>query len=271
MSESSLDVSREGSVALLLMQRPTAGNAFDDALRTHLRTALSEAAEDETIRIVVIGGAGRFFCTGADLKEASARKIHPPLDTSELARRTEQQIIADYRPIFELITGMPKPVIAAVSGMAAGAGVSLALACDLKVMADDATLMLPFSNVGLITDCGASWSLVRHLGYSRAYAAAIEANSIGAQEALACGLVNRVVPRAEVMANAMAWAAKLAERSGTVLALTKTAMRHALDRDMLSTFDLEAKLQGLCGVGDDHREGLAAFIEKRPPRFNRGR
>lgn len=271
MSELSLDVSRDGSVALLLMQRPSAGNAFDDALRVQLREALREAAEDETIRSVVISGAGRFFCTGADLKEASGRKIDSTIDKAELARRTEQQIITDYRPIFELIAAMPKPVIAAISGMAAGAGVSLALACDLKVMADDATLMLPFSNVGLITDCGASWSLVRHLGYSRAYAAAIEAHSIDAREALACGLVNRLVPRAEVLDNAMGWAAKLADRSGTVLALTKTAMRHALEHDMLSTFDLEAKLQGLCGVGDDHREGLAAFLEKRLPKFNRGR
>jgi len=271
MSERSLDVSREGSVVLLMMQRTTSGNAFDDVLRAQLRTALREAAEDPHVRSVVVGGAGRFFCTGADLKEASNRQVDSSVDQAELAQRTEQQIIADYKPIFELITEMPKPVIAAISGMAAGAGVSLALACDLKVMADDATLMLPFSNVGLITDCGASWSLVRHLGYSRAYAAAIEADSIGARDALAHGLVNRVVPRAEVLANAMGWATKLAERSATVLALTKAVMRHALEHDMLSTFDIEAKLQGLCGVSDDHREGLAAFLERRPPKFNQDR
>jgi len=257
----------DGAIALITLRRPSAGNSLDAATRAELRETLQVIANDAAVRCVVIAGEGRFFCTGADLKEVAAR--HATAARGEPIASTEQHIIEEYKPIFAGIVSLPQPVIAAISGTAAGAGVSLALACDLKVMAQDAKLLVPFSQVGLVTDCGASWSLVRHLGYSRAYELAIEGQSIDANEALARGLVNRVVTRERVLAESLDWATSIAARASLAVSATKIAMRHALEHGMLSTFDIEARLQAACAASADHREGLTAFLENRPPVFGR--
>ena len=257
MTHSTVGCTREGPLALIVLRRPQAGNAFDGALRAELSAALDSVATDDAIRCVVIGAEGRHFCTGADLKEAASPE----------SQDIERQIRIEYRPIFDAITNMPKPVIAPITGTAAGACVSLAAACDLRVMADDAALVLPFSRIGLVTDCALSWWLVHHLGYARAYELAIEAQSIDASSALAAGIVNRVVPRAQVMQHAKDWAVSLSARAPLALAATKRAMRHALVNGPMSTFDEEAKLQRDCATSADHREGVTAFLEKREPVF----
>jgi 2-(1,2-epoxy-1,2-dihydrophenyl)acetyl-CoA isomerase len=176
-------------------------------------------------------------------------------------------IVANYQPLMQLICTLPKPVIAAVNGVAAGAGASLALACDLRVMADDAQLMQAFSNIGLVPDAGACWFLARQVGYSRAYEIAIEGERIGAARCLELGLTNRVVPAAELLPAAHAWAATLAERPTRALALTKLALYQALQSDLAETIAYEAELQKQTIVSADHREGLAAFRERRKPVF----
>jgi 2-(1,2-epoxy-1,2-dihydrophenyl)acetyl-CoA isomerase len=159
------------------------------------------------------------------------------------------------------------PVIAAINGTAAGAGAALALACDLRVMATDATLLMAFSNVGLVPDAGATWFLMRLVGYSRAYEIAIEGERILAHRCLEWGLTNKVVPAEALLDETMTWAQKLAARPTLALGLTKHALNHAADHNLASTIEFEARLQKQTISSHDHMEGVTAFLQKREPEF----
>lgn len=251
-----VDYATEGSVAIVTMARPEAMNAFTRELRLELTEALRRAASDTAIRAVVLTGAERAFSAGADLGAGF------PQDQT-----IEQQLQREYRPIFDEIIGMPKPVIAAINGAAAGIGLSIAMICDLAVMGEKAFLLAPFSTISLVPDGGANWILQKQLGYKRAFQLAIEAERIDAQRCLDWGLVNRVVPNEDVLANATAWAREIAERAPLSVRATKAVMRAAESSSWAQTFDHEARLQTDLVGSPDNVEGVQAFFEKRKPVF----
>lgn len=242
------------AVAVITLHRPDAMNSFNTELRADLAAALDRAATDESIRAVVLTGEGRTFSAGADLKAGIDR------DVSEILQ-------VEYRPLQEAIANMPKAVIAAIPGSAAGIGLSIALQCDLLIMADNAFMLSPFTTISLVPDGGLNWLLVRQLGYRRAFQLSVESERIPAARCVELGLANKAVPADELMSAAIEWAEAIAARAPLSVAATKVVMRHAADHDWASSFDLEAKFQGELLGSEDNREGIAAFFEKRPPTF----
>ena len=196
------------------------------------------------------------FSAGADLRDGLKRE-----------KSVEEVLQQEYRPGLEAIANMPKPVIAAVNGSAAGIGLSFALACDLLVMADDAFLLSPFTTISLVPDGGLNWLLVHQLGYRRAFQLSVESERIPADRCVELGLANKAVTAASLRDEAIAWAHRLAERAPLSLAATKKVMRHAAAADWASTFDMEAPLQNGLLASDDCAEGVQAFFEKRKADF----
>lgn len=245
------------AVATITFDRPRALNALDVPLKQALLAALEAAGRDTAVRAVILTGAGRAFCAGQDLRERLAPDA-APLDV-EIRER--------YNPIVRAIRGAEKPVIAAVNGVAAGAGASLAFACDLRIAAEDASFVLAFGQVGLIPDSGATWFLPRLVGSARAAELAFTGDAISAAEAERVGLVNRVVANERLLDEATALARQLAASAPLALALTKRALNRSAETTLDEALDEEATLQGIAGASADHAEGIAAFVEKRPPRF----
>ena len=245
---------QQGSVATITLHRPDAMNAFNTELRADLAEALQKANDDDTVRVVILTGEGRTFSAGADLKAGIDR------DVSEILQ-------AEYRPVQEAIANMPKPAIAAVPGSAAGIGLSIALHCDLLIMADNAFLLSPFTTISLVPDGGLNWLLVHQLGYRRAFQLSVESERIPADRCVELGLANKAVPAGELMTAAMDWARALAERAPLSIAATKKVMRLAAFGDWGEAYDMEARFQGELLGSDDNKEGIQAFFEKRKPEF----
>ena len=245
---------RDGAVAVVTLHRPDAMNSFNTELRAALEFALERAHEDSTVRVVVLTGEGRTFSAGADLKAGIDR------DVSEILQ-------VEYRPIQEAIANMPKPIIAAVPGSAAGIGLSIALHCDLLIMADNAFLLSPFTTISLVPDGGLNWLLVHQLGYRRAFQLSVESERIPADRCVELGLANRAVPAGKLMSAAMEWAQALAERAPLSMAATKKVMRLAAFKGWGEAYDMEAKFQGELLNSDDNKEGVQAFFDKRKPEF----
>jgi 2-(1,2-epoxy-1,2-dihydrophenyl)acetyl-CoA isomerase len=252
-----LRVEVDGPVATLTLDRPDALNALTVPVKVALREMLETIADDRAVRAVILTGAGRAFCAGQDLAEREEPGA-APLDV-EVRQR--------YNPIIRAIRSMGQPVIAAVNGVAAGAGASLAFACDLRIAAEEARFVLAFGRIGLVPDSGATWFLPRLVGSARAAELALLGDPLDAAAALRLGLVSKVVPGAELLDEARAMASRLAEGAPLALALTKGALQRSLSIDLDEALDGEAKLQGIAGASADHAEGLAAFRGKRPPRF----
>lgn len=252
-----LRVDVDGPVATLTLDRPEALNALTVGLKVALRRELERIAADRAIRAVILTGAGRAFCAGQDLEERE-RPDAAPLD-EELRER--------YNPIIRDLRSMGQPVIAAINGVAAGAGASLAFACDLRIAASEARFVLAFGRIGLVPDSGATWFLPRLVGAARAAEIALVGDPISADEALRIGLVSRVVTADDLMTEARALADRVAAGAPLALALTKGALERSSSIDLDKALDGEAKLQGIAGASADHAEGLAAFREKRPPQF----
>ena len=245
---------QEGAVAVITLHRPESMNSFNDELRKDTCNAFSRAHDEETVRVVIFTGEGRCFSAGADLKAGIDRDV-------------QDILMKEYRPVQEAIANIPKPVIAAIPGSAAGIGMSMALQCDLMIMADNAFLLSPFTTISLVPDGGLSWLLVRQLGYRRAFQLSAESERISAERCVELGLANKAVPADELGSAAMEWAQQLAKRAPLSLAATKKAMRFAMDNDWASAYQLEAKLQGELLGSEDNREGIEAFFEKRAPEF----
>ena len=260
MADPSFDAIRydvSDRIATITLDRPDALNSLTVPLKRELLTALRTAARDPEVRAVILTGAGRAFCAGQDLRE----RLEP--DAAPLAIEVRER----YNPIVRAMVELDKPIIGAINGVAAGAGASLAFACDLRIASDDASFVLGFGRVGLVPDSGATWFLPRLVGGSKAAELALTNAPLTAAAAERLGLVGRVVPAAELQAAAGEIAARLAVSAPRALALTKRALRRALESSLEETLEYEADLQGVAGRTRDHAEGIAAFIEKRQPKF----
>ncbi|MFI5361591.1 MAG: enoyl-CoA hydratase/isomerase family protein [Elusimicrobiota bacterium] len=248
-------------VLTLTLNRPEALNALTGTMLKGLAEAVTKAGRDRAVSVIVLAAAGRAFSAGADLGDVKRRMAAGKFEHGDELRRT-------FNPLILAIRRVEKPVVAAVQGTAAGAGASLALACDLKVCAAEAKLLNAFSKVGLIPDSGMTWLLPRALGLSLALEHAWLAKPITADAALSCGLVNRVVPAAELSAATSELVASLLAVPPLALALTKRAMNRSLESSGLDDqLEAEAQLQSFLGRTKDHAEGIASFLEKRAPKF----
>jgi 2-(1,2-epoxy-1,2-dihydrophenyl)acetyl-CoA isomerase len=257
MSEtpSELLVTHDGAVQTITLNRPGVLNALDLAMHERLAAALDRAAQPD-VRAVVITGAGRGFCVGQDVGEF-------PRDAAAVGDLLRQH----FNPAIRALRGLPKPVIAAINGPAAGAGLALALACDLRLAAASASLVPAFGRIGLVPDSGLSHTLPRLIGSAAAFDWMVSGRSIAAPEAEALGLVTRVVEDADLAAETDALAAELAAGPTAAIGLTKQLIGRSLESSLDDQLDEEARLQAIAAAGDDFAEGVAAFLEKRPPRF----
>lgn len=244
------------AVAVISINRPDSLNGFTSELCEDLLLAFEKAARDDAVRAVVFTGEGRAFSAGADLKQGFVGD-----------RTTQGKLLYEYMPVLMAIADMPKPVIAAVPGFAAGIGMSFALHSDLLVMAEGSFLLSPFTTISLLPDGGANWLLVRQLGYHRAYQLSIESERISAERCLELGIANKVVPAEELRDAAVAWAKELCLRAPLSLAATKKVMRHAMDHDWHSCYTMEAEEQEKLRRSEDAKEGTSAFFEKRAAKF----
>ena len=244
-------------VATVTLDRPEALNALTVSLKEELLRTCVDLAGDPTVRAIVLTGAGRAFCAGQDLRE----RLQPdaaPLDV-ELRER--------YNPLILAMRRLEKPIVGAMNGIAAGAGASLAFACDVRVAADGASFLLAFGRLGLVPDSGATWLLPRLVGAAKAAELILAGTALSAGDAERLGLVAKVVPAESVVEEAQGVARRLADLAPQALALTKRALEAAWTSSLEEQLELEAELQGIAGATGDHAEGLAAFLEKRPPRF----
>ena len=255
-----LRIETADAVATITLDRPDALNALTIGLKRELLAAIEAIAADDAVRAVVLTGAGRAFCAGQDLRERLEPGA-PPLD---------EEIRLRYNPLIRAMRALPKPIVGAINGVAAGAGASLAFACDLRVAAEGASFLLAFGRVGLIPDSGATWILPRLVGAAKATELALLADPLSAADAERFGLVVRVVPADELAATAHALAVRLATGAPRALALTKRAIQEGADATLDEQLEREAILQGEAGATADHAEGIAAFLERRPPRFTGG-
>lgn len=250
----------ERGVARLVLNRPEVLNSFNREMARELREALDAVAADASLRAVLLTGAGRAFCAGQDLAEASPRPDGTLPDLGEFVRD-------GYNPIVRAIRSLEKPVICAVNGVAAGAGANLALACDLVVASREASFIQSFAKIGVIPDSGGTFILPRIVGLQRAAALAMLAEKVTAAQALEWGMVYRVVEPAALLESAFATAAYLATQPTRGLGLIKRGFNRSLGVDLDAQLDYEEALQREAGRTADYAEGVRAFLEKRKPTF----
>ena len=246
-------------VACLTLNRPDSLNSYTAAMHGEVAEVLKAAAEDRAIRAVVITGAGRGFCAGQDLNDRNVA----PGERVDLGESVDQF----YNPLIRRITGMEKPVICAVNGVAAGAGANLALACDLVFAAESAKFVESFAMLGLIPDSGGSWHLPRMIGMARAKGMAMLMPKVTAQQAKEWGLIWEVVEDAKLMDTVMALAEHLATQPTRGFAYTKQAFSASMTNTLDEQLELEKTLMSTAGFTDDYAEGVKAFLEKRQPEY----
>jgi len=257
----SLRYEKSNGTAVIVLDRPDVLNAFNDELGHGVLEAVERASGDDEIRCIVITGEGRAFSSGEDLgalAEGYERGESAPLGNVLIDR---------YNPLIRAVTSAPKPVVAAVNGVAAGAGASLALACDFRIASDKAKLVLAFIKVGLVPDSGGIWFLTKMVGAAKAWELAALGTPISAEEALRLNLVTRVAPLEEFEDAWRSFAGELASGPTRAFALTKRLARSAMERSLDEQLDLEGELQAEAGRTQDHLEGVQAFLKKRAPRF----
>jgi len=248
----------EEAVAVIRMNRTERRNAFTPQMLGELDDAFCRAGDDPAVRAIVLTGEGPTFSAGQDLS----------LFTGSLDAAHVRDIIRTfYKPLIEHMVTMPKLIIGAINGGAAGAGASLALACDLRVMADDAYILQAFSNIGLVPDAGATWFMARMVGYSRALQLCIEGERISAPRCLDLGLCNQVVTASFLLHKTMDWAQALAQRPTKALGWTKQAIYASIQCSLDAAIEYEAELQAQAVTTRDHQEGVRAFLQKRAAVF----
>ncbi|HYM31036.1 MAG TPA: 2-(1,2-epoxy-1,2-dihydrophenyl)acetyl-CoA isomerase PaaG [Candidatus Cybelea sp.] len=252
-----LDI-KEG-VATLTLNRPDRLNAFTDQMHADLRAALDAVQKGGNVRCLLLTGAGRGFCAGADL----SAQISPSVGPRDLGAALENH----YNPLIRRWRDLPFPTVAAVNGPAAGAGMSIAMACDIVIAAKSATFLQAFCNIGLVPDAGSTWFLTRQIGRQRAAGMALLGERLPAETAAEWGLVWKVVDDAALMSEAAAIAAKLAGGPTKGLALIKKALQASWENTLDRQLDLERDSQRQAGHTEDFAEGVAAFLQKRPAKF----
>ena len=248
-------------ICTITLERSDVLNAFNNALTDELGKAVKDAAKNNDVRVVVITGSGRAFSSGQDLGDLKEKYVpgHEPHLGEDLMKR--------YDPIVKTIHTMEKPVVAAVNGVAAGAGCSLALACDMRIASDKASFIEVFVNVGLIPDSGSTWTLPRLVGFGRAMELCCTGRPVKADEALSIGLVNQVVPHEKLEETTLKLATRLASLPAKAISLTKRLLNQSFENDFNEQLTQEAFAQETAGRTRDHFEGVVAFIEKRKPNF----
>lgn len=244
-------------VLTITMNRPESYNAFNEQMKKDMNDAFKEAEKDASVRCIVLRGAGeKAFSSGQDLKEHQGSK-----------RSLKDSLEKSYNPLIRKIRAIEKPVIAMINGVAAGAGCSVALACDMRIMSGEAYMLQAFVNIGLVPDNGAHWFLPRLAGMTRAFEYAATGRKIPADECLQAGLVNRVVKPAELETVAMELASSFATAPTRAIGLMKRTFNKALRCDLDELLDYEAYIQQIASETEDAREGVRAFVEKRKPDF----
>jgi 2-(1,2-epoxy-1,2-dihydrophenyl)acetyl-CoA isomerase len=246
----------ERGVLTITLNRPKA-NAFTLEMAEALQAALRQAERDEQVRCVLLTGRGSIFSAGQDLNE--------PQQIEDFSFRPH--VLRAYNPLVLQIRRLEIPVLAALNGAVAGAALGICLACDLRIAADTARIVVGFAGIGLTVDSGVSLFLPALIGLGRASEAIFTNTSISAEQALALGIVNRVVPQRELAKQAAEWAARLASGPVHAMGLSKRALNKAMLPHLEDVLDYEAHLQDIAGRGAEHQEGLQAFLEKRPPRY----
>ncbi len=252
-------VSLEAGVATVRLNRPTAMNALDHLMKELLLSCLQDLAADERVRAVVLTGTGKAFCVGQDLREHVAQ-----IRSGQVLSSTVQE---HYNPIVTLLLTMDKPVIAAVNGVAAGAGASLAFAADARFVADTAGFNTSFAAIGLSCDTGASWTLPRLVGYPAARELLLFPRTVPALEAQQLGLVTRLVPGAELASSVAQFAAELAQGPTLAYASIRQALAFSAGNDLATSLEHEAALMARTGASQDHLAAVEAFLAKTPPTF----
>src|SRR6266851_3940679 len=254
-------VKQDGAVLAITMNRPEVLNAFNDTLLAELTEAVESAAQDETVRCVVLSGAGRAFGSGQDLHSLAGGR-----SSGAIGKVSEH--LQKYHRVVYAIREMPKPVIAAVRGVAAGISCNIALACDLRIASDDARFIEAFARIGLVPDGGGGYFLPRLVGVGKAMEIAMLADEVSGAEAERLGLVNKCVPAAEFEAAVSAFAQRLANGPTRAYALIKQQIYASADSDLHSALQLEGELQEIAFETEDHRNAVMAFLEKRAAQFS---
>ncbi|MDP4200440.1 MAG: enoyl-CoA hydratase-related protein [Bacteroidota bacterium] len=253
----------DSGIFTITLNRPEVYNAFNEQLTTDLQDAFKEAAKNDAVRVVILTGAGKAFCSGQDLKDAP---------TGNSANGTGKRSLRDslerrYNPLIRAMRKLPKPIIASINGVAAGAGASLALACDYRIMADNAKLIEVFVRIGLVPDSGSSWFLVKMLGVAKAFELAALGDDVPAQKALELSLANQVVPAADLERETL----KIAERFATGPTKAYGYIKHMMDRaaavSLDDALDYEVFMQEAAGRTEDYANAVKAFADKRKPEY----
>lgn len=259
MSEHSIQLKIMNQVAYLVLNRPEVFNSFNREMALSMQTALDQCATDASIRAIVITGNGKAFCAGQDLKEVVSPELNPGF----------RKILEEhYNPIVQRIRTIEKPIIAAVNGVAAGAGANIALACDIVLASEKASFIQAFSKIGLIPDSGGTFFLPRLIGFQRASALAMTGDKVTAEEALKMGMVYKVVSEESFETSVHLLAEQLAQMPTKALGLTKRLLNQSLTNDLNTQLALESDLQIEASESHDYSEGVTAFVEKRKPQFN---
>ncbi len=247
-------------ICRITLNRPDVLNAFNEKMLVELHDALNSAKQDPAVRSIILTGSGKGFCSGQDLKSYAGPERRP----------LRESLLGRYNPIIRRMRNMDKPIIGMVNGVAAGAGCSLVLACDIRIASDQASFVEAFIRIGLVPDSGSHWFLTRLVGLGKAFELAALGDKIEAQEAERIGLVNRVVPHKELEKVTLEYAKRLATAPTKAIGLIKRGLNKAASSDLETILEYEAYLQEIASLTEDHREGLKAFLEKRAPQF-RGR
>lgn len=259
MAHEFLQLQAEGGIAVLTLNRPDTLNAWNQAMRDELRVAVRDLAADESLRVLVLTGAGRAFSAGEDVRGMQ--------DLAAAGTRSFRRVARDMHNVFDDLEAIEIPVIAAINGVAAGGGLELALSCDFRLAAEGAKLGFPETNVGLIPGSGGCSRLVKLVGLAKAKRLVMTGEMIPAREALAMGLVEEVTPADQLMLRAMALARQLAAKAPLALGLAKIVLNGCASVDPDTGRNLERLGQSILKKTEDHLEGAKAFVEKRPPEF----
>ncbi|MFH8569124.1 enoyl-CoA hydratase-related protein [Streptomyces sp. NPDC017993] len=251
-------------LATVTLNRPDAMNALNIEAKVQLRDTLQQASADPAVRAVLLTATGRAFCVGQDLKEHIGLLA---ADRADGSGNTMNTVREHYNPIVTALAEMPKPVVAGVNGVAAGAGAGFALAADYRVVADSASFNTSFAGVALTADSGVSWTLPRLIGHGRAADLLLFPRNISAQEAYDLGMVNKIVPAEELAAEAAAVARRLAEGPTAAYAALKESLAYGAGHSLAETLGKEDELQGRAGASEDHGIAVEAFVKKEKPRF----